>query len=169
MKIRPEKPSEFSFIYTLVKIAFQTAKVSDGDEQDYVDTLRAGDGYIPELALVAEANRKIIGHIMFTKTFVLTGVSRVEVLLLAPLSVELSHRNRGVGSKLVKEGFRLAKQLGYTAVFVVGDPSYYSRFGFRSSARFGIKHVPMIPDPNVMAIELTPNSLAGVSGTVTFS
>lgn len=39
--IRQEKPSEFKAIYELVKIAFQTAKVSSGDEQDFVDRLRA--------------------------------------------------------------------------------------------------------------------------------
>jgi Predicted acetyltransferase len=152
-----------------VKVAFETAKVSNGDEQNYVDRLRSGDCYIPELALVAEENGRIIGHIMLTKTYVLTGTERVLALLIAPLSVELAHRNRGVGSKLVAEGFRVAKQLGYTSVFVVGDPAYYSRFGFRSSARFGIKHVPEIPESYVMAIELTPNMLAGVSGTITFS
>jgi predicted N-acetyltransferase YhbS len=169
LKIRPEKPQEYPFIYDLVKVAFETAKVSNGDEQNYVDRLRAGDCYIPELALVAEENGRIIGHIMLTKTYVLTGIQRVEALLLAPLSVELVHRKRGVGSKLVAEGFRVAKQLGFNSVFVVGDPAYYSRFGFHSSARFHIKHVPEIPDPYVMAIELTPNALAGVSGTVTFT
>ena len=169
MKIRPEKPQEYPFIYNLVKVAFETAKVSNGDEQNYVDRLRSGDCYISELALVAEENGVIIGHIMFTKTYVLTGTERVEALLIAPLSVELPHRKRGVGTKLVTEGFKIAKQLGFNSVFVVGDPAYYSRFGFRSSARFGIKHVPEIPDPYVMAIELTPNALAGVSGTVTFT
>jgi putative acetyltransferase len=169
LKIRPEKPSEYPFICNLVKVAFETAKVSNGDEQNYVDRLRAGECYIPGLALVAEEQGKIIGHIMLTKTYILTGTERVEALLIAPLSVELTHRNRGVGSKLVIEGFRVAKQMGFNSVFVVGDPAYYGRFGFRSSARFGIKHVPEIPDPYVMAIELTPNALAGISGTVTFT
>lgn len=169
MKIRPEKPSEYPFIFNLVKVAFETAKVSNGDEQNYVDRLCAGECYIPELALVAKEQGRVIGHIMLTKTYILTGTERVEALLIAPLSVELAHRNRGVGSKLVAEGFRVAKQMGFNSVFVVGDPAYYGRFGFHSSARFGIMHVPEIPDPYVMAIELTPNALAGVSGTVTFT
>ncbi len=49
-------------------------------------------------------------------------------------------------SRLVKESFELAKNLRYKAVFVVGDPAFYSRFGFKSSMLFGIKHVPAIPD-----------------------
>jgi putative acetyltransferase len=169
MKIRPEKPLDFPFLYNFVEEAFKTVKVSNGDEQNYVGRLRASEGYIAELALVAEENSEIIGHIMLTKTYVLTGNERFEGLILAPLCVALSDRRCGVGSALVCEGLRLAKGLGFTAVFVVGDPAYYSRFGFRSSRQFGIVHVPEIPDPYVMALELTPNALVDVSGTVNFT
>jgi predicted N-acetyltransferase YhbS len=169
LKIRTERPSEYDFLYNFIKVAFETAEVKNGDEQNFVDRLRASEGYIPELALVAEEQGKIVGHIMLSKTYILTGTSRVEALLLAPLSVELSHRCQGVGSKLVQESFRLAKQMGFQSIFVVGNPKYYGRFGFRSTARFGIRHVPEIPEPYVMGIELTPNALAGISGTVNFT
>jgi predicted N-acetyltransferase YhbS len=164
--IRPEKPLEFQQIYDLVKVAFQTAQVSNGDEQNFVDRLRAGGGYIPELALVAEQNGNIIGHIMLTKTFVAGAGKNRELLLLAPLAVELQHRRSGVGSALVLESFGLAKLLGYTAVLVVGNPAYYGRFGFKPSASFGIVHDPPIPEPYVMACELVPDALSGVSGVV---
>jgi predicted N-acetyltransferase YhbS len=167
--IRQEKPSEFRAIYDLVKVAFQTAKVSNGEEQDYVDKLRSSGNYIPQLALVAEEDGKLVGHIMLTKTYVASGDSMFEALLIAPLSVALAYRNLGVGSKLVKVSFWLAKKMGFKAVFVVGDPAYYSRFGFKSSALWGIKHVPQIPDQYVMAYELCPAALVGVGGTVTFT
>jgi putative acetyltransferase len=51
---------------------------------------------------------------------------------------------------------------------VVGDPAYYCRFGFKSIALFGIKHDPPIPDPYVMAYELAPGALFGVTGTCNF-
>ena len=166
--IRQEKPSEFPFLYDFVKVAFQTAKVADGDEQGYVNKLRASGNYIPELALVAEEDGKIVGHIMLTKTYVATGGSKFEALLLAPLSVALEYRRCGIGSKLVLYSFDLAKKLGYKALFVVGDPAYYGRFGFKSTAPL-IKHVPMpIPDENLMVYELSSGALAGVAGTVTF-
>jgi len=166
--IRQENPSEFQEIYDLVKVAFQTAKVADGNEQDYVNKLREGSNYIPELALVAEADGRIVGHIMLTKTYITAVDSKFEALLLAPLSVALEYRSRGVGSKLVLESFELAKKLGYKAIFVVGDPAYYGRFGFKSIALFGIKHDPPIPDPYVMAYELTPGALSDVTGTCNF-
>ena len=67
MIIRQEKPDEFKNIYDLVKTAFQTAKVANGKEQDYVDKLRASGNYIPKLALIAEVDEKLVGHIMLTR------------------------------------------------------------------------------------------------------
>ncbi|MHB1043056.1 MAG: GNAT family N-acetyltransferase [Eubacteriales bacterium] len=165
MVIRRETPEEFSQIYDLVKVAFQTAKVSDGKEQDFVNQLRSSGNYIPELALVAEENGKLIGHIMLTKTYIVNSGKKFETLLLAPISVALEYRNRGVGSNLIKESFKLAKKMGYTSVLLVGDPAYYQRFGFKAAVNFGIKHIHNIPDENVMACELVPDALYGISGT----
>ena len=41
MVIRRETPEEYSQIYDLVKVAFQTAKVTNGKEQDFVNHLRS--------------------------------------------------------------------------------------------------------------------------------
>lgn len=165
MVIRRETPEEFAEIYDLVKVAFQTAKVSNGKEQDFVDELRSSGNYIPELALVAEDNGKLIGHIMLTRTYIINGEDKFETLLLAPLSVALEYRNRGVGSDMVKESFKLAKETGYRSVLVVGDPAYYHRFGFKTAVNFGIKHQHDIPDQYVMACELVPGALGGINGT----
>lgn len=167
MLIRREKPEEFSQIYDLVKVAFQTAKVSNGKEQDFVNQLRSSSNYIPELALVAEDNGKLIGHIMLTKTCIVDNGNKFETLLLAPVSVALEYRSRGAGSGLIREGFRLATEMGYTSVLVVGDPAYYHRFGFESAVNFGIRHSHDIPDQYVMACELAPQALNGVRGTTT--
>lgn len=168
MIIRQELTKDFGEIYELVKTAFQTAKVSNGKEQDFVNQLRSSDEYIPELALVVEEDGKLIGHIMLTKTYIVNGSSKFETLLLAPISVVLEYRNRGIGVKLVNESFRLAREKGYTAVFLVGDPAYYHRFGFKSSVNFGVKQMHNIPDENVMACELIPNALRGISGIIDF-
>lgn len=167
MKIRPETEKDYSEIYDLIKTAFETAKVKDGDEQDFAVKLRNGKGYIPELALVAEENNKLIGHIMLTKTYVKQpDRNEFEGLLLAPVSVLIEHRNKGVGSALIKEGFRIAKELGYKAAFLCGDPEYYHRFGFRPTTSFGIKHIHNIPEQYVMVCELETGSLDNVTGSI---
>jgi len=165
MIIRRERPEEFVLIYELVKVAFQTARFSDGQEQDFVNALRGGDSYIPELDLVAEENGTLIGQIMLTKTEIVDGGNRFETLLLAPSSVALEYRNRGVGSSLIQESFKLAREMGYSSVILVGDPAYYRRFGFKATLDFGIKPKLDIPDENVMVCELVPGTLDGISGT----
>lgn len=168
MIIRREHAGEFPRVHELVRAAFETAKVSNGREQDFVTRLRGGDNYIPELALVAEDAGCLIGHVMLTKTVIATGDGPVGTLLLAPVSVVLAHRNRGVGSALIRDGFRLARDMGHASVILVGDPAYYTRFGFRPSVDFGIRNAQEIPDQYVLACELLPGALRGITGTITF-
>ncbi len=52
------------------------------------------------------------------------------------------------------------------AVFLVGDPGYYSRFGFVTSTNFGIKNANGFEDKYVMMKELFPNALGNVEGTI---
>jgi len=165
MNIRLETPSEYDAIYQMVKLAFETAVPSDGDEQDFVNTLRASGNYIPALALVAEEGSALIGHIMLTKTRVKTAEGGYDALLLAPVCAALPCRNRGVGSALIHESIARAKAMGFTAIFLVGHPTYYPRFGFVPSVNFGIKH-ESIPAEFVFALELVPGALASVTGTL---
>lgn len=168
MIIRPEKAEDFPQIYNLVKVAFETAEVSSGQEQNSVSYLRGGSNYLPELALVAEEDGKLIAHIMLTRTSLTVNDKEFPTLLLGPISVMLEHRNRGVGSALIHEGFRLARELGHQSAVLVGNPAYYNRFGFKTAADFGIRNANGIPDQYVMACELAPNALKGVDGTIFF-
>ena len=105
---------------------------------------------------------------MLTKTYIANDGNNFETLLLAPVSVALEYRDRGVGSALIKESFRLARELGYTSVVLVGDPAYYKRFGFKPLIDFGVKNTNNIPDEYVMAYELGPDVLHGINGTIDF-
>lgn len=166
MLIRAEVTKEFPAIYEFVKLAFQTAQVADGDEQEFVNRLRASDNYLPELALVAEDNGQVVGHIMLTKTILQNATRAVSVLLLAPLAVALDYRKQGVGSALIKESFNQAKAMGYQAVFLVGDPAYYQRFGFKSITEFGIGCALDIPLQYIQACELQADALKDVGGII---
>ena len=107
MIIRQEETRDYENIYSVVKKAFGSAVQADGNEQDLVNALRNGDAYIPELSLVAEIDGVIVGHIMFTKAKVEDKV----VLALAPLSVLPEYQRQGVGTALIEEGHRIAKEL----------------------------------------------------------
>jgi len=165
--IRQENEKDLDAIYQLIRTAFRTANVKDGDEQDFAAGLRNSERYIPELALVAEQQGKLIGHIMLTRNYVTQpDGSKYPALLLAPVSVLLEYRDIGIGSALINESCRLAREMGYKAIFLVGDPAYYSRFGFVQTSTFHIYPAMDIPAQFVQVKELTPGALKGVEGAV---
>lgn len=152
MTIRQATPKDFDAIYSLVKTAFQTAKVSDGGEQDFVLKLRKGS-YIPELELVAEEDGVLIGHIMLTGASIRENSGCFGTLLLAPLSVALEWRAKGIGAALIREALAKAAALGHSSAVLIGDPGYYGRFGFHSAASISY---PGVPGEYTLACELTP-------------
>lgn len=164
MVIRQETPKDFDEIYDVVKQAFLTGEHSDGTEHELVNALRTGDSYVPQLSLAAEADGKIVGHIMFTRA----KVGESEVLVLAPLSVLPAYQKQGVGSALIREGHRLAKELGYQYALVLGSEHYYPRFGYVPGERFGIEVPEGMPSINFMAIRLREDA-APISGPVTYA
>lgn len=165
MIIRPERKDDFAAIYELVRIAFQTAKVSSGKEQDFVDKVRAGTSYIPELALVAEENGELLGHIMLTIAAIDNGGKKFPALLVAPLAVALPHRGRGIGAALMKEGLARASGLGHSIAVLAGAPDYYARFGFKAVG--GIEH-DGVPGRFVLVLALRPGALSGVVGKIIY-
>ncbi len=166
MLIRTENPSDFSAIYELVRAAFSGEPHAEGDEQDFIDRQRAGPGYIPLLSLVAVAGEQAVGQIMLTRISIVGAPDR-ELLLLAIVSVARERRRQGIGSRLIEAAFERARELNYKGVIVLGDPAYYHRFGFASSVLFGIANANGFEDQFVMATELVPGALAGVTGVVT--
>lgn len=164
MVIRREKTQDAGEIYEVVKIAFATAEHADGNEHELVNALREGRAYIPELSLVAEADGRIVGHIMFTKA----EIGDAAVLALAPLSVPPEYQRQGIGTALIREGHRLAGALGYGWSVVLGSETYYPRMGYLPADTFGIKAPFDVPRENFMACRLTESAPA-VRGTVRYA
>ena len=148
MLIRKETNKDYDIVYNIVKKAFATAEHSDGNEQDLVVALRKGESFVPELSLVAEIDDKIVGHIMFTKA----KVGNDTVLVLAPLSVLPEYQKQGVGTNLIKEGHKIAKELGYEYSLVLGSEKYYPKTGYLSAEQFGIKVPDGIPSWALMKL-----------------
>lgn len=150
MKIRQERIEDHNKIRALVKAAFDSAEHADGNEQNLVTALRRSKNYIPQLALVAEENGEIVGHIMFSKA----TVGDNEVLALAPLSVLPDYQRKGIGTALIKEGHKIARQLGYEYVVVLGSEIYYPKVGYVPADMLGIVPPFDVPRENFMAYQL---------------
>jgi putative acetyltransferase len=81
------------------------------------------------LSLVAEAGDAMAGHILFTLCAI-TG-SEARAALLAPLAVAPEWQRKGIGSALIREGLSRLERNGVANVYVLGDPAYYRRSGFK--------------------------------------
>jgi len=93
---------------------------------------------VPDLALVAEENDQVVGHIVFSYA-TLKDDEEFRVLALAPMAVTPGLQRRGIGGALVEAGLERADDRGEPLVIVVGHPTYYPRFGFEPARRHGIE------------------------------
>jgi len=167
MNIRQEQPADYDEVYELVKKSFATS--TNEGEWDYLNEVRKKDTFIPKLSLVAENDDgKLIGQIVLYKTVITTPKKAYMELLLSPISVHPEFFCRGIARSMMKEAFQIAKRMGYSAIFLCGEPSFYHKFGFKPTYEFEIYH---IADKNkkaewCMALELSPGALAGKAGTI---
>jgi putative acetyltransferase len=118
MKLREEVSGDQQAIRTVVANAFGSCQ-----EAKLVDDLRK-DGDLA-VSIVVEEDGEIRGYIALSRL-----KSPERGLALAPLAVSTKAQRRGIGSALIREALSRAQASGTDIVFVVGDPNYYSRFGF---------------------------------------
>jgi putative acetyltransferase len=132
--IRPEAVGDHDSIRRVVSAAFR----SDA-EADLVDRIRASVEYVPEMALVAEVDGEIVGHVMISGAVVRNADGDRRIVMLSPLAVLPASQGRGVGSTLVRSAVDVAERRGEPLVVLEGSPAYYGRLGFEPSCMYGIE------------------------------
>ncbi|GAA5626719.1 hypothetical protein Brsp05_01996 [Brucella sp. NBRC 12953] len=88
----------------------------------------------------------------------------VSALLLGPLAVDPSTAGRGIGSALMQHAIAEAKRLGHGAILLVGDPEYYSRFGFTAEKTGELAMPGPFEKRRFLALELKVGHLDGAQG-----
>lgn len=159
MSIRREKAEDIASIRRVTAEAFADMPFSDGNEAELADRLRAMGGLT--LSLVAEDAGEIVGHIAFSP--VIIDGREGPWYQMAPVSVVPGHQAQGIGSALIRAGLEAIEALGAELCLVLGNPAYYTRFGFESVAEVS----DMYPErnPNFMRLILKG---AGATGRVTY-
>lgn len=168
--IRPERFEEYHITEEVIEKAFLDEEYSDQKEHFLVNRIRQSDAFIPELSLVAvNPNKEIIGHILLSKITIVNGDNIADSLALAPVCVAPEHQKRGIGSQLIQEAIKMAKELGHQSVIVLGHKDYYPKFGFKQASSWNIRAPFEVPSEVFMALELAENSLQNVQGVVQYS
>jgi putative acetyltransferase len=131
--IRPELCRDHDAIRRLVAAAFESEA-----EALLVDRIRASGEYVPEMALVAEADGEIVGHVMISHAVIRSAGGDRRIVMLSPLAVLPEYQGRGIGSALVRSSVGVADERGEPLVVLEGSPVYYGRLGFEHSLAYGI-------------------------------
>lgn len=134
MIIRDARASDLETVLDVERRAF-----AQDEEAELVCRLASDPSAEPSLSLLALCDDRPVGHVLFTAAAVETGAAPVAVSLLAPLAVVPEAQGQGVGRRLVEAGFARLRSAGVGLAFVLGDPAYYGRFGFKPAIPHGLE------------------------------
>lgn len=146
ISILPERPEHIDAIYRVNTLAFD----GRNEEAELVEALRASGELL--LSLVALREGEVIGHVAFSRLIIDTADGEVGGVVLAPIGVLPALQDSGVGSMLIREGIARLAADDEQVILVVGNPAYYSRFGF--STAVGKRYPGRQSGPNFMALVL---------------
>lgn len=152
--VREERAADRDAVWAVNRYAFD-----QDDEAILVERLRVESS--PIVSLVAELDGKVVGHILFTPVTVEGDGDSWQAMALGPMAVRPNVQQRGIGSALVEQGLRRCEVLGVPAVFVLGHPTYYPRFGFEPASRYGCRCQWDVPDDVFMVRWLRVRQVAG--------
>ena len=161
MEIREERDGDAAAIQKVNALAF-----AGEAEAHLVESLHR-EGAVT-LSLVGLHHGAVVGHILFSPVTIEGTPPSGTVLGLAPMSVLPAHQRAGFGSVLVPEGIKRCRELGHTAVVVLGHPDFYPRFGFAPADQFGLTCEFPAPREAFMALELQPRALETAAGMVRY-
>ena len=136
-----------------------------------VEEIRSKPFYLPPLELIALSDeQEVIGYAMFSR-FHLEGKYQDDLLLLSPVAVKTSCQRQHISKDLLEYGFEKAREMGFSAVLVEGNPANYRSRGFITAAHQGILPGKSVHLPHIdclMVKELRPGALETIQGTVEY-
>jgi putative acetyltransferase len=138
VKIRPERGEDSRGIAAVHVSAFANHPLSQQTEHLIVDELRAATALA--ISLVAEMTGRIVGHIAFS--LVTIEGKDVHWYALGPVGVLPELQGQGIGSSLVRQGLKALQAHGAAGCVLLGEPEFYSRFGFRQCRELTMEGVP---------------------------
>lgn len=120
------------------------------------------------ISLVAvDEDDAVIGHVLFSPVTVEEGDDG-KALGLAPIAVLPVHQRQGVGHALIEEGIGACFVQDARAIFVLGSPAYYTKFGFAKASSHGL-HDTYEGGNAFQVLSLTVDGLAGYRGRVEYA
>lgn len=115
------------------------------------------------ISISAKRGGKIAGNVLFTP-FVFEDHPDIKCYLLAPCGVLPEYQGCGIGKEIMETGIEHLKSIRANAVFVLGIPTFYPRYGFAPTDK-QTPYPELLTAPAAwMALELSEGSLERLSG-----
>ena len=110
--LRLERPEDYRESEEVMKEAFWNHYTPGCDEHYLLHIMRDSPNFVPELDYVAISEGKIVGIVVFLKSFILADDgSKKEVLSMGPIAVLPQYQRMGIGRKLITHTCDLATQM----------------------------------------------------------
>jgi predicted N-acetyltransferase YhbS len=168
--IRNEQESDFREVEVLTREAFWNLYIQGCEEHYLVHKMREHPDFIKYLDFVAVDGDKIVGNIMYTKSFILDDSGKkMDTITFGPVCVLPEYQKKGIGSALINHSKQIAIENGHRAILILGHPHNYCKHGFKVSRDYNISD----PDGNypfgLLVLELVNGALDGVNGKFYYS
>jgi predicted N-acetyltransferase YhbS len=113
--------------------------------------------------LCASVGEEVVASLRMTPV---TIGGKGDALMLGPLAVAPRIAGQGIGRRLVAEALQRAEPAGIRLVVLVGDLSYYGRFGFAPVPQGQIVMPGPVNPARLLAVEIVEGAMAGFRGEV---
>ena len=155
--IRAERASDVVAREALLDACF-------GENRHQRTCQRLRDGRAPAEGLALSAVRQ--GRLVGTLRLWHVSAGGVRALVLGPLAVDPACRKLGVGTALMNRALAAARARGHGAVVLLGDATYYARFGF-SDRKTGELSLPgPFERSRLLGLQLCEGALDGAWGMI---
>jgi len=162
--LRPEEEKDYNSVENLTREAFWNVYKPGCDEHLLIHNMRNKQEFIKDLDYVAVFNDEVIGNIVYAKAKIMGVNKEYDVITFGPVSVLPMYQKRGVGKKIIEYTITKAKEMGFNAIMIYGNPKYYERFGFKNGGEYSITDMEGNYNDALMALELYPKSLENING-----
>lgn len=165
IKLRTETPADYRQTENLTREAFWNRYSPGCCEHYLLHVMRNSSAFVPELDLVAECEGRIVGNAVCMRAVVeADDGAHYEVLTLGPLAVLPEYQLKGIGSRMIEHVRMLAREMGFRAIMLTGDPDYYLYQGFIPAEMVGIRTADNMYATTLHVCELYEGALEGIRG-----
>lgn len=157
LSIRLETKSDYAEVENLTREAFWNLYAPGCDEHYLCHILRDHEDFIHDLDFVAELDGKILGSIMYTKSWLFgDDQSKVPIVSFGPLCVHPDVQRKGIGTALIAKTRAALEDMGIPAIAIFGDPHNYCKHGFRNGLDYRVSTMDGDYPLGLLVLELQP-------------